>query len=428
MKFSLTPVELICQESKSTTNSPWGARDGLHFTTILEAGPNTSDAMVCANQFPGSDENYLDMTAGTNATLSNYPPQNRTSWKSSTFDFDETTLIKFGMIGINVGQAYIGGGGGGAAVKPFISLIKIFEKMAGLPPLMSEFMDFARTQLNKFSDCRGTVFIFEKQFSGADLLLALVNQNSRRLDLTFSPTDNKFIDTPASGCNAGAYSLSANLKLETPISFTTSVSEQFVNLSAPEPADIALNDCASIGIGSQVWAIQYDNQITIKPNFGFSSIPLVWEIMGTQINQSSGKIEMTINVIKEPKGRRFDEQVTLEYRVEPIDRSLIINIKGANGNFDLDVNAYFDHPILSGMKRVFTTSIEVEGQREEGNDAWKAYGKCVMTSLGRIRRLLAIKNIIRWPKEPDTRFAMDSLTQLIKITKSMEIEQKTPQK
>ncbi len=293
---------------------------------------------------------------------------------------------------------------------------------------MSEFVDFATKELNNFSDCRGTVFIFEKQFSGADLLLALLKQNSRRLDLTFSPTDNKFRSTVASGCNAGAYSVSARLKLESPIAFSTFVSEQYVSQSAPEPADITLNDCASIGKGAQVWAIQYDNQITIKPDFGFSSIPLVWEIMGTQISQSAGKIQLTINVIKEPKGRRSNEQVTLEYRVEAIDRSLIVNVKGENGNFDLDVNAYFDHPSLSGMKRVFTTSFEVEGQREEGNDAWKAYGTCLMTSLGRIRRLLAIKNIIRWPKEPDTRFAMDSLTQLIKITKSIEIEQKNPQK
>ncbi|WP_395011890.1 hypothetical protein [Undibacterium sp.] len=110
MKFSLTPVDLICHESKSTTNSPWGARDGLHFTAILDAGPNTSDSMVGAGQFPTPDDGYLEMIAGTNATLSNYPPQNRTSWKSSTFEFDEFTLIKFAMIGINMGMGYVGGG------------------------------------------------------------------------------------------------------------------------------------------------------------------------------------------------------------------------------------------------------------------------------------------------------------------------------
>jgi hypothetical protein len=290
MEFTFKPTEILCRQTLSSDESPWGAEDGLRFYFLVEVGFQKPEFMVSDRTFPPPDavDNH-PIKAGGKLVLGDFPPQGRSNWESRVFDIDEGDLVTIGLIGMNEGLPYVAGGGGSGKGdtlgQAFGTGIKIIVGSIEVPVISStieEGIDLAK-DLSQFPDCSGTAFIYKRQLTGKELIAELIKSN-RRKTITFSKNQSLRTQGGAGDCNVPDYEVQFTIALKSPLKIEEGSADERVSIGPSEDFVPKLTHCVPDGTTPQVWAINHDKRIWFRPNFNLKLIDLQWEVLGHRIN------------------------------------------------------------------------------------------------------------------------------------------------
>lgn len=87
-------TEILCNQTLSSDDAPWGHIDGIRLYFVIEVGFRVPEVMVSGRELQEPDlvDNYT-LTPGKVFDLTRYPPQGKADWESRVFNIDEGNLV-----------------------------------------------------------------------------------------------------------------------------------------------------------------------------------------------------------------------------------------------------------------------------------------------------------------------------------------------
>lgn len=315
--------------------------------------------------------------------LSEMPPTGRANWRTRPLEFTETSAIRFNMTGVGLHKAEITGSSI-EDLPPFqkAAMKALRDVFMGLTPagkVMDKVADLAvkAAEAGHNNHCIGTLFIFEKHYTGADLAFNLL-KSSGILRVAFEPSDGG--NFPVSdGCQKPAYSASVRIQLQDKVSFKLTHQAKQVETG---PRGVNQNMLEQCKPAEQVlvWLVKRENTYHLTPAIELSILKYVWSINGRMLREVDRQITLPLDVLHHEtvvpfKSKRSNKNVTLSYS---IDRrgSLRIDCPARAGNFSMDLRCEI-HNARNESINVYSKKLNVESEIIDGNAAYKRYLKCV---------------------------------------------------
>jgi hypothetical protein len=338
---SARPVNPFCQHglAKAGSGTVYGPSDGLKIYFIAESSNGSVSRLESAGISPPLDT-YYPMFSGDTLDLNGTAPVGRANWKSDEIVFDEASTVTVTAIGINIGQAYLAGGGGHhndeffLATEAFARIFEVTPIEVALPILR-----YAIERLNDFADCRGSVFAFKKTWRGTELLAELLRGRGT-LEVAFQPGDSQLSGGSSQGCNVPSYSF--RLRADAAPLPSVQTSDVITKEDYSEPVDFipGLRSCADRVGPAKVWAAIMDRAFQFIPDPDLKQLRYQWYVEGRQIPMTgSGTLSFSKEVTREPNYVRSQTSVTVGYSVSVSGR-LLLTTNGADGNYWLRVECW----------------------------------------------------------------------------------------
>lgn len=394
MKASFTPQSVSCISPKAGSGTVYGPSDGLKIYFIAESSNGSVSRLESAGISPPLDT-YYPMFSGDTLDLNGTAPVGRANWKSDEIVFDEASTVTVTAIGINIGQAYLAGGGGHhndeffLATEAFARIFEVTPIEVALPILR-----YAIERLNDFADCRGSVFAFKKTWRGTELLAELLRGRGT-LEVAFQPGDSQLSGGSSQGCNVPSYSF--RLRADAAPLPSVQTSDVITKEDYSEPVDFipGLRSCADRVGPAKVWAAIMDRAFQFIPDPDLKQLRYQWYVEGRQIPMTgSGTLSFSKEVTREPNYVRSQTSVTVGYSVSVSGR-LLLTTNGADGNYWLRVECWVVDAAGAVLGRIFSSEFAVVGMSQLGDHAWENYKLCVSQAIARLSEIHFVQPVIR---------------------------------
>jgi hypothetical protein len=405
MRFSFDIRRVKCNAVLSTSDSPWGANDGIRVYFLVFTGNGNYNLMISGREFPPPDVvTSYSFVAGKQLDLTAFPPANAPSWRSSLIDVGETDNVWIGVIGINEGLAYVGGGGGFSSKSAGTGVIEGFVKWVGGQPEelkdtpTSTALDVGFDQLNNAldglnaaDDCQGVAFAYELVFSGVHLFHEYLKHASGTVALTshsLAVGGLSIANRPrTSGCGQPDYEVTLQVVRHDQPQVNVIDTVTATRLGEAHPFRGRASQCADKAAKAKVWAIMYDHETLFKPTFFLATVPMIWEVDGIEIHQLSGSMNPTKETtIPFEAGSRL-QPVHIDYEILSVGgiNQLKLTTRGDDGNYTVKVRLLLRFSSTDTMI-FYDEDMYIEGQGMNGDQAYHDYIGCLAAYYDFVRR------------------------------------------
>ena len=433
MKYSIRLDKIKCNNTKSSSRCPWGAADGVKMYAII----SNFDGYIKVLEslpIPGEeDSSSFGAINGREILFNTIHVRDvfTNTYDKWEFEFDamDDTITKIAIFGVNLGLAYIGGGGGNPdgmfgsffsrgvdAVYGLIDdklekhKIKIIDGIAVKVPvsaIFKGFIDFIQSLTRERTNCRGLLFSYEAEISGSFLIQ---EQIKKKLSHSFSLEKNVlnsymgFKDVIAESALTGGVTSSADYEINLTLSSVTQLKiEETTELlkqeqSGTEPVIIERNPpCALQRIDGQRWFSNIESKWTFAPEFWFGSIYPVFYIDGIKLNEYEGEISLNKQTSLPFQEASINSTVVLRYTLKSIQglNKIYLYNRASDNNFEINVEIKF---MIKGVEISFYKKLlQIVGYKTEYSEDVNGYYRCIGTKY--IKEALQIRNLLEIPKD-----------------------------
>lgn len=395
MRVSFEARQITCHATKKA-----GRPDAVQVmfagaSDMGQADRMESDISTITDQL---ERGPYELTANDELDLLTLLPIGRAAWRLEPLEFTESSNIVFTLAGVGLHKVELSGsnyndlsGVQKLAMDLYIKVFKaIMSKLSPVGGAIVMVMDFVQSvaATGKNEHCLGALFIFKKQYSGADLAFNLLKASGQTLRFELTQADSEPFEV-ADSCRQPSYSTSMVLRLHDKIDFSLET-ETVPRFKGPPMTVIGLLEQCKTSDTVQIWTVKQDTIYRYTPTVEFGELKYVWSVNGQPLSTTDSQITLSLPVTRYVEGALYEtttatETVILNYDVDSRG-PLRITCPSTSGNFRISVACEIHnskgekHPVYG------TRWLDVESEVIDGNAAYHTYQECVRGFWNSVKR------------------------------------------